>query len=158
DRCAALYCVLERFQDEDASTFANNEAVTVCVKRPAGGRGIIVARGKCFHRSESAYAHRGNCRFGATADHHVGRAAFDNLERVTHGVRRSRASRGGSGIGPLGTVTNGNVSGGQVHNGGRNEKGRNLVRTAVQQLAVLAFDDVESADAGRDVHANFFQV
>src|SRR5205823_10075360 len=40
----------------------------------------------------------------------------------------------------------------------RDEKGRNLARAAVQQLAMLALDDVESTDAGRNVNADFVEV
>ena len=80
-------------------------------------RGIVIARGKRFHRSESADAHRGDGRFGAAANHHFGRAALNNFEGIADGVRRSGARRGGGGIGPARAVANGNMSGGKIHDG-----------------------------------------
>src|ERR1700738_1591519 len=50
------------------------------------------------------------------------------------------------------------MPGSQIDNRGRNEKGRNPARPAVQQLAVLAFDDVQPADPGGNIHADFVEV
>src|SRR5204862_4092441 len=55
-------------------------------------------------------------------------------------------------------VANRDVAGSKIDDGGRNKERRNLARAALDQLPVLALDDVENADAGRNVNADFIQV
>ena len=57
-------------------------------------------------------------------------------------------------LGPRGAVVDGDVAGGEVDDGAGDEERRDLARAAVQQVGVLALDDVESADAGADVDAD----
>ena len=47
-----------------------------------------------------------------------------------------------------------NLPGRHVHDGRGNEEGRNLARAALQQVGVLALDNLESADPGADKHAH----
>src|SRR2546429_7007027 len=51
-----------------------------------------------------------------------------------------------------------NLSRSQINDGRGNEKGGNLVRAAVQQLSVLALDDIEPTDAGGNVNADFVEI
>ena len=48
-------------------------------------------------------------------------------------------------------MTDADLSGGEVDDSRGNEERRDLARAAVEQVIVLAFDDIESADAGTDV-------
>ena len=73
-------------------------------------------------------------------------------------MRGSGTGCGGGGIRPARSVTNGNISGSKIDDGGRNEKRRNLVGAAVQQLAVLPLDDVESADARGNINTDIVQI
>ena len=67
-----------------------------------------------------------------------------------------RASRGRGGIGSFRSAANRDLARRQVHNTPRDEKGRDPAGPAVQQVAVLALDHVESADAAADVDAHSF--
>ena len=158
DGSVAFLRVLEGFEDENTSAFADDEAVAAGVERPAGVGGIFIAGGKSLHGGKAADAHGSDGGFGAAADHHVRGAALDNFEGIADGVRRSGACGGGGGVRALGSITNGNVAGSEIDDGGRNEKGRDSAWAALDQFPVLAFDDVETADAGGNVDADFVEV
>src|SRR6266851_2676080 len=57
-----------------------------------------------------------------------------------------------------GTVANRDMPGSEVHDRGRNKERRNLAGTALHQFPVFAFDDIETAYAGRNVNAHFVEV
>ncbi len=57
-------------------------------------------------------------------------------------------------LGPRAPVLDGDVAGGEVDDGTGDEEGRDLAGTTVEQVDVLTFDDVKSADAGADVDAD----
>ena len=61
-------------------------------------------------------------------------------------------------FGPARAIANRNVTGGEIDDGRRNEERGDLARAALHQLDVLALDDVESADAGGDVNADFIEI
>ena len=107
---------------------------------------------KAPHRGKSTDAHRRDGGFGAAGDHHVGIAIFDDASGIANRVRAGGARRAGRLVRTLGVVPNADLPGGEVHDGRRNKERRNLARAAVEQVAVLALDDVESADARADVH------
>src|SRR5580692_8618469 len=158
DGGVAFLRVLQGFEDEDAGAFTNYETVAAGVERAAGVSGIVIASGERFHGSETADAHGGDSGFRAAADHHFRGAAFDDFEGVADGVGRGGAGGGSGGIRAFGTVTNGNVAGSEIDDSRRNEKGRDSAWPALDQFPVLAFDDVETADAGGDVNADFVEV
>jgi hypothetical protein len=145
--------VLERFEDEDAGAFADDEAVALGVERTAGALGLVIARGERFHGRETADAHGGDGGFAAAADHDLGITTLDEAEGIAHGMRGSRTGGGGGGIGPASAVANGDDAGSKINDGGRNEKRRDAAGAALEKLAMLALDDVESADSGSDVDA-----
>src|SRR5215469_2367008 len=111
-----------------------------------------------LHGGKSPNAHGRDGGFGAAANHHFCCAALDDLEGITNGMGGSGTRRGRRGVRPARAITNRNLPGSQINDGGRNEKGRNLVGTAVQQLPVLALDDVEPTDAGRNVNADLVEI
>src|SRR5436305_1017727 len=158
DGSVAPLRMFEAFKNKDSRAFANDESIAARVPRTAGVLGIVIARGERLHRGKSTDPHGGDGSFSAAANHHFRGSTLDNLEGVANGMSRSGARRGGGGIRSARAITNGNLSGRQIDNGGRDEKGRHLARAAVQQLAMLALDDVESTDAGRNVNAHFIEV
>src|ERR1700722_6792352 len=158
DGGVAFLRVLEGFEDEDAGAFADHETVAAGSERAGGVSGIVVASGERFHGGETADAHGSDGGFRAAADHHFGGAALDDFEGVADSVGGSGARGGSGGIRALGAIANGDVAGSQIDDGGRDEKGRDSAWTALDQFPVLAFDDVETADAGRDVDADFVEV
>src|SRR5436305_2349706 len=158
DGSVAPLRMFEAFKNKASRAFANDESIAARVPRTAGVLGIVIARGERLHRGKSTDPHGGDGSFSAAANHHFRGSTLDNLEGVANGMSRSGARRGGGGIRSARAITNGNLSGRQIDNGGRDEKGRNLARAAVQQLAMLALDDVESTDAGRNVNAHFIEV
>ena len=76
------------------------------------------------------------------------------LKRIADGMRAGGAGGGRGFVRALGAEAHGDVAGRQVHDRCRNEEGGDLARAAFEQGAVFALDDVESADAGADVHAD----
>src|SRR3974377_70664 len=144
DAGAAFFRVLEFFQDKDARTLTDDEAVAVLVPRAAGVFGIVVAGGKGTH---GPAAERGDGSFGAAGYHHVGVAILDDASSVADGMGAGSASGTGSFVGALGVVPDAYMPGGQVHNRRGNKERRNLARAAVEQVGVLALDDVKSADS-----------
>jgi len=151
DLCAACLGELEIFEDEDACAFADDEAVAVLVEGAGGVLGVVVAGGECAHGGKARDAERGDGGFGAAGDHGVGVAALDETEGVTDSVGGGGAGCGGGLVGAAGAVFDGDVAGGEVDDGAGDEEGRDLARATVEQVDVLALDDVESADAGADV-------
>src|SRR5271170_6853831 len=145
--------VFQSFQNHHAGTLADNEAVAISIEGAAGVLGIVIARGESAHGGESANAHGGDGGFGAASDHHIGSTALNNFEGVTDGVRGSGAGGGGGGVRTFRAVTNGNVSSGEIDDSGGNEERRDFAGPAREIFGMLALDDVESADAGADVHA-----
>src|SRR5262249_19010752 len=135
------------FEDENAGALTHDEAVALSVKRAAGATGLVIARGERFHRREAADAHRRDRSLGAAANHHLGIAALDDLERIAYSVRRSRAGCGGGRVRSAGAEGDRDVPGGRVDEGRGNEEGRDLAGAAWEQLRVLALDHVEPANA-----------
>src|SRR5580700_306767 len=158
DGSFAFLRVFERFEDQNTGAFADDEAVAAGVERATGMSGIVIASGKSLHRSETAYAHRSDGSFRAAADHHVGRATLDDFEGIADGVGGGGAGSGSGGIRALSAVTNRNVTGSEIDDRGRNEKGRNSAGASVDQFPVLALDDIETANAGGNVDANFVEI
>src|SRR5581483_4367095 len=58
----------------------------------------------------------------------------------------------------LGSIAHGDVTGRKIDDGGGNEKGRNLAGAPVEQVRVLALDDIESADTRSDVHPDVLRI
>src|SRR3974390_2152542 len=139
DAGAAFFRVLEFFQDKDARTLTDDEAVAVLVPGAAGVLGVIVAGGKRAHGSEASDAHRRDRSFGAAGNHHVGIAVHDDASGVADGMGAGRACGTRRFVGALGVVPNADLPGGQVHNRCGNKERRNLARAAVEQVGVLAF-------------------
>ena len=119
---AAALGEFERFENQHAGAFADDEAVALGVEGAAGALGFVIARGERAHGGESADAHGSDGRFGAAGDHHFRVAALDDFVGVANGVRRSRAGRGRGGVGALRAVANGNVAGGEIDDRRGNEE------------------------------------
>ncbi len=62
-------------------------------------------------------------------------------------------SRAGSLVRPPCFVADADVPRGQIHNRGRNKKWRDLTRSTIKQIYMLALDHVEPADSRSDMHA-----
>ncbi|MCU1249468.1 MAG: uncharacterized protein JWQ49_2497 [Edaphobacter sp.] len=154
DLCSAGFGELELFEDENACAFADDEAVAILVPGAAGVGGVVVARGEGAHGGEACYSERSDGGLGATGDHGVGVAALDEAEGVSDGVGGGGAGGCGGLVGAARAVFDGDVAGGEVDDGTGDEEGRDLAGAAVEQIDVLAFDDVEAADAGADVDAD----
>ena len=150
---AASLGELKLFEDEDASAFAADEAVTVLVPGTAGVGGVVVASGEGLHGGETTDTHGGDGGLGATGDHGVGIAALDDAEGVTDGVGAGGAGGSGGLVGSAGGVLDGDVSGGEIDDGGGDEEGRDFAWATVHHVGVFALNDVEAADAGADVYA-----
>ena len=116
--------------------------------------GVVVACGEGAHGSEACYAERGDGGLGAAGDHGVGVSALDEAEGVADGVGGGGAGGCRGFVGAARAVLDGDVAGGEVDDGAGDEEGRDLAGAAVEQIDVLAFDDVEAADAGADVDAD----
>src|SRR5207237_1165371 len=145
---SAASCKLQFFQDEYPCAFADDEAVAARIPRAAGLLRFIIARGKCSHRGEPADTHRRDGSLGAASNHHLGITARDDLISVAHRVRARGTSGASSLVWSLGAITNADMSGRKVHDCRRNKEGRNSARAPVQQIAVLAFDHIETTDTG----------
>src|SRR5437773_6526760 len=91
-------------------------------------------------------------------NHHFRGAALDNFERVANRMRGSGASRGGGGFRPARAIPNGNLPRRKIDDGGRNKEGGNFPRATLNELPVLALNDVKSPDAGGNVNAYFVEI
>src|SRR5438445_7213160 len=120
----------------------------------ADGYLFCVLAENALHRGETADTHGRDGGFGAAANHHLGITALDNFERVADGVGRGRARRRGGRIRPARPIADRDVARGQVDDCGGNEERRDLAGAALQQLGVLALDNVESSDARGHVYAS----
>src|SRR5579871_250457 len=69
-------------------------------------------------------------------------------------MRAGRARSGSGFVWPLSPVSHRDLPGSKIDDRRRNEKRRDLARPAFDQGGVLAFDNVESADARSDVYAH----
>src|SRR5581483_529837 len=124
------------------------------IPRARGVLRVVVTLRESAHGREAADTHGRDGRFRSAADHRLGGAALDELERVADGVRAGGTGRGGGRIWPARAETNGHLPGREVDNDRRDEKRRDAVRAFFQQDLVLALDDLEPADAAADVDAH----
>src|SRR5262249_40487717 len=154
DVCAAAPGELEVLENKYAGTFADDEAVAILVPRATGPRGIIVASGKCAHGGKSANSHGCDGAFSASGDHYVSVATLDDLVGIANGMCAGGASGRSGFVRTLRAISDTDVPGGKVHDSGRNEKWRDLTRSTFKKCFVLALDDVETTNAGADVHSD----
>ena len=154
NRRAAALGELEFLEHHHAGAFAQHEAVAVLLERTARARRIVVARRQGAQRGKTANPHRTHRRFSAARDHGVGRAALDNLERVTDRVRRRRACGAGRQVGALRAEANRHLPRRQINDGGRDEERRDLARPTCEVGLVLPFDGGKPADARSNEHAD----
>src|SRR5581483_4265426 len=84
DPGAARFSVFEFFQNEDAGTLANDEAVTRRIPGATGFFRLAIADGKGAHGGKSSYAHGCDGCFAAARDHDIGIAMLDDTERIAH--------------------------------------------------------------------------
>src|SRR3954466_15558772 len=71
DASAALFSVLQFFENQNACAFADNESVPALVPWTTGLLRFIIPRRKRAHRCKAADSHRSYACFTAAADHHV---------------------------------------------------------------------------------------
>src|SRR6516165_3381061 len=70
NRRVAPLSMFERLQNQYPRTFSDHESISRGVEWATGLFWLIIARGKCTHGGKPAYAHRGNRRLSAAANHY----------------------------------------------------------------------------------------
>ena len=133
--------------------FAEHETVAIGVERSTGGGRIVVAFGQGPHVGEAADAHRGDGRFRAARDHHVGVVVLDRLEGIADGVGGAGAGRGHGVVGSADAELDRDVAAGGVEHQLGNGEGRDTFGTLAQQPLHLSLDLLQSADARAQDHA-----
>src|SRR6185437_10284131 len=118
----ALLRMLERFENENAAAFTDDEAVAVAVPRTAGFFRLVVASGKGSRRSESSHDQRGNRSFSSACEHNIGVAALNQAHRIAYRVSGSRAGRDGAGVGTLRVVEHRDPTGCHIDDEHRHRK------------------------------------
>ena len=131
---AAALGEFERFENQHARAFADDEAVAIGIEWTAGALGIVIARGKGAHGGKTADAHGRDGGFRAAGNHHFRSAALNDFESVADGVGGGRARGGGGGVRAFRAVANRDVAGGEIDDGSRNEKGRNFSGAALRDI------------------------
>ena len=154
DGRAAPFGEFEFFENQDARAFADDESVAIAVEGPRSVRGIVVALRQARAWPRIRRRPWGDAGLGAAADHDVGIVALDDFEGIADGMGAGGAGRRGGRVRAFGAGANGDVAGGQIDDGGRDEEGRDAARAVLQQVLVLALDDLESADAAADINAD----
>ena len=91
----------QRFQNQHASAFADDESVALSVKRTAGPVRLVIASRKRAHGGETADAHRSDRRFGAAGDHYFGVAALNYFEGVADAWAEAEQAVAVAEFGPL---------------------------------------------------------
>src|SRR5580658_9613393 len=124
--CAARLGELELFEDQDAGTLADDEAIAVLVEGTAGVLGVVVACGKGAHGGKTGNAERGDRGLGAASDHYIGIVALNETESVADGVGGCGAGGCSSFVGASGSVFDGDVASGEIDDGAGDEERRNL--------------------------------
>ena len=155
---AALPGMLVLFEHEYAGALAEHKTVPVPIPGPRCRGRIVIARRKRAHRREAAHAQGRNRRFGATGDHDVGIAVFDQACGIPDRMQARRAGRHHRVGGPLQAEHDRELSRNQVDEGGGNEKRRNPARSALKILCLRFLDALKPADAGPDDRARAFGV
>src|SRR5262249_25726718 len=151
NRRATPLGMLQVFQDQDASAFADHKTITSRVPGPSGFLRLIGARTKGAHRGEAAHTHGANRGLRSSGDHYVGIAALDNAPGVSDGVRAGRAGRARGFIWALGPVAYADLPSSQVDNRGGNKERGNLARPAVEESGMLALGQLEPPHTRADV-------
>src|SRR6202044_1381618 len=100
---------------------------------------------------ESAYPHGSNGCLGAAGNHHVGIAILDDPGSISYRVSAGGAGRASRLVRTLSVVADAHLPSCQIDDCCRNKKWRDFARTAIQQVGMLALDDIESPDAGTDI-------
>src|SRR5438874_13636696 len=121
---AAADRMLQLFNDEDAGTFAHDEAVAVAVEGAGRARWRFVeARRKGPGSGEAAEAHEIDAGFRAAANRNVGFAGSNEACGIADRLHARGASGDGRPDGTLEAVADGNMTGREICEKGRHGEG-----------------------------------
>src|SRR5262245_32361793 len=147
NRRPSLASSLPLLEHQYPRTFGNDEAVSFFIKRAAGAFGIVVARGKRFHRAEPAHAKWGNRGFRTARNHRVLDPAPNQVKGLANRMspRRTSGSRGP--VDTLGSIADSNLTRSQVGNNFGNKKGRDFSRAAVKICPMIGLQGFQTQQA-----------
>ena len=79
-------CMIQRLQNQDASSFGHDKSISVRREGTACSLGIIISSGECPHGTESANRKRGNTGFRTAGDNQVCCTGFNGSVGFSQGV------------------------------------------------------------------------
>ena len=91
-------------------------------------------------------------RWRSACNHRIGIAAFNDAVSVANAVSTAGAGCSCGLVRSACMVLDADLAGSKVHDGSRNKEWRDLAWAAGKHGTVFALDDVESTNAGADVH------
>src|ERR1700736_332940 len=155
---AALLRMFKFFDNGDARAFADDETVTVAIKRARRALGFVIALAERFHRGKAGETQFDDRRFGTAGDKNIGVAELNHAPRFADGIVGSRTSGDDAHVGTAQTELHRDNAAGHVADQHRNGKSGHALRPFVHQDAELVFERFQSADAAADDHAEAIAV
>ena len=115
--------VFKTFENNNTSTFADDETIAACLKRTGCLCWVVVIlRCHRLHVAEPGNTNLRDSGFCSTADHDICSAAADDFKGIAQGMRTSRTSGDNGGVWPFGAGDNRNMTGCHICNHHRNEE------------------------------------
>src|SRR5712691_3447284 len=153
DLRAAFLRVFELFHNSNACAFADDETVTVAIKRSGRALGFVVALAERFHRGKTGETQLDDRSFGTAGDKNIGVAELNHAPRFADGVIGSRTSGDDAHVRAAQSEFHRDNAAGHVADEHRNGERGDALRPFVHQRAELVFERFQSADAAADDHA-----
>ena len=147
---AALFGVLQLFQNKNGASLAHYKAVAVFVKGAAGLVGpVVVLAGQGFEHHKGSDSKAGDCGFSSARNANVNAAASHHVQRVSQSVGSAGASRGKRPRRPLNAKKHAYVGGRLVGNKLRGCKRRNASHAGggIKVFFKGRFDYVKASDS-----------
>ncbi len=145
--------VFKFFEDQQAGTFAENEAIAIEIERATGTSRFLVARGERLDIRKGTQAHPRHRRFRSTCDHHVGIIILNGFQRIANGIGRTGACGGHGVVRASQAELDGQVPSRRVQHHLGNRHRRNARGSLLEQLKHLRFDFAQPTDPRPENHA-----
>ena len=159
DMCAACFCMVEAFEDYEASAFAHNETAAVLVERTGCMlRVIVVVHAKSLHGCKTCYSSFGNSSFRTTGYHYISIAALNHTESITNAVGTRSASRNRAAGRTMELVGDSHLTSSHVRNHHRHEERADAGRSFGKELLILAVHGFDTTDTRTDEGTNAVQI
>ena len=151
-RVAALG-VVERLEDQESRTLADDEALSSPAERAAGALRVVAAGGEHAHGVPGCENDRGQRRVGPAGEHHVGFSGAERAEGLANRVGSRRASDGKCEVRALESQLGGEEACRRIRHGSGDDRRLGARARLGEAVSVRLLARRNAPEARSDVHA-----